>query len=111
MRLVGGDGDQSAAGVIDLATGFEAKPCMNCRSFEKDTSRLARHLLSQGLVPDAAGYFETPIARDFKGRRSLRLHPRDHGWCRKNCQVVDMLATCEEWSPVTTRAELASRIR
>lgn len=111
IRVTGGDGDRAAAGVIDLAQGMEPRPCMNCKSFEMDRSRLEQHLLAQGLKPDALGMFETPIAKEFKGRRSLKLDPRNFGWCRKECSVVDMLATCPAWTPISTREDLASRIR
>lgn len=111
IRITGGDGDQMAAGQIDLATGTEPHPCMNCKSFEKDNKRLQRHIVAHGLTPDEHGRFTTPIARDFKGRRSLKLDPRDFGWCRFEARVVDMLATCPEWKPVRTAADLASRIR
>jgi hypothetical protein len=111
IRITGGDGDQMAAGQIDLATGMESKPCMNCKSFEKDNRRLQRHIVAHGLTPNERGQFTTPIARDFKGRRSLKIDPRDFGFCRNQSIVVDMLATCPNWKPVNTAAELASRIR
>lgn len=111
IQIVGGDGDRAAAGEIDLATGMETRPCLNCKSFEADRTRLIQHIVAMGLVPDANGIFETPIAKDFKGRRSLKLDVRNFGWCKKDCCVVDMLASCPRFRPLRTAEELATRIR
>ena len=110
-RIVSGDGDRAAGGTIDLATGLEQKPCCLCKSFEKDVSRLQRHIIAKGLEVDAAGNFTTPIAKDFAGRRSLKLNIHNFGWCRRNCEVVDLMATCPAWKPVRTASELESRIK
>lgn len=110
-RIVSGDGDREAGGKIDLATGLEQRPCCVCRSFEKDSSRLQRHIIAKGLIVDGDGNFETPIAKDFKGRRSLKLNLHNFGWCRRNAEVVDALATCPAWKPVRTSSELESRIK
>ena len=85
---------------------------MMCRSFEKDNRRLIQHLLARGLTMEADGCFITPIARAVSpDRKSIRLDPRSYGYCNKETMPVDMLASCENWSPVKTRAELLSRIR
>jgi hypothetical protein len=97
-------------GVIIPATGLEANPCMMCRSFEKDVRRLMQHFKSHGLTPDAAGYYETPIAKEIKGRKSLRIHPRDHGWCRRQGCVTNMRATCPDFVATATRAEMALKL-
>ena len=111
IQVVGGDGDTSGYGEIELASGMEAKPCLHCISFEKDATRLQQHIVAHGLKPNARGKFETPIAKDFKGRKSLQIDVRDFGWCRKNCQVVDMLASCESFRPLRTIEQLRTRIR
>lgn len=111
IELVGGDGEQSAAGLIELASGTEAKPCMMCRSWEGgEPQKLTQHLLARGLKPNAAGKFETPIARDFKGRKSLEIDPKDYGYCRRDCIPTDMLATCENWQPTITEADFKRRM-
>lgn len=111
IKITGGDGDRSASGQIELAHGLEERPCLSCRSFEKDTPRLIRHLLRHKLTPDENGIFTTPIAKDFPGRVSMRIDPRSSGFCRRDAIVVDMLATCPEYKSVRTVSEFESRIR
>jgi hypothetical protein len=99
-------------GVIIPATGLEANPCMMCRSFEKDTRRLMQHFESHGLVPDAQGYYETPIAKEIEGRKSLRIHPQDCGWCRRRGFVIQdpQKNTCPDFVATATRAEMALKL-
>jgi hypothetical protein len=99
------------AGLIQPATGIEAKPCFTCRSWEKDTRKLMQHFTSHGLTPDAEGYYETPIAKEINGRKSLRIHPRDNGFCNKQCCVSHMNATCPDWTPTRFASELALKVR
>ena len=111
IKLAGGDGDRAAAGTVEMASGFEERPCVMCRSFLKDNARLIQHLLARGLKMEPDGSFVTPIAQDIPGRKSLRIDPRSFGYCNKQTMPVDMLASCEDWAPVRTREELMSRIR
>lgn len=113
IEITGGDGNSTASGTINLDRAVETRPCMMCRSFEKDNTKLAQHLRARGLTPDAAGYFHTPIAKDFPGRaeKALKIYLPDYGYCRKECMPVDMQATCERWEQVRTTSELATRIR
>lgn len=84
---------------------------MMCRSFENtDKRKLVEHLLSKGLKPNEQGKFETPIAKDFVGRKSLAIDPKTCGYCRRDGIVVDMLATCENWRPTRTLAEFQRRM-
>lgn len=100
-----------AEGVVEMATTAEPHPCMLCRAFEKDERRLVNHLIASGLRPEPDGTFETPIAKDFKGRNSLKIHPASWGFCRKHTHPVDMMATCPDFQVVRTASELASRIK
>ena len=100
-----------AAGRIVPATGLEQAPCFACASWEKDNKKLIQHFNAKGLEPDAEGCYETPIVRDFQGRRSLRVHPRDFGFCRRQCVVSHMNATCPDWTPTRTRNDLMGKIR
>jgi hypothetical protein len=97
-------------GVIQTTSGLETKPCMLCKSFAKDTRKLIQHFNSQGLKPDKDGFFETPLAQEVKGRTSLRVHPRDYGFCNRNCYVTHMNGTCEDFAVIQTRAELALKV-
>jgi hypothetical protein len=110
IKITGGDGDSVATGQIEMASGLEQHPCLMCISFEKDRDRLVRHLLRHKLTPEPDGTFVTPIAKDFPGRKSLRIDPRSYGWCRRDTIIVDMLATCPAWRLATSKSELASRI-
>jgi len=102
--------DGLPTGVIQPSTGMEVNPCFTCRSFEKDNKKLLQHLHSKGLKPNAQGLYETPIAKDVKGRRSMQIDPRNFGYCRRNCYVTDMRATCADFTAVVTRSELQSKI-
>lgn len=102
--------EDGPAGRIVPASGLALKPCMMCRSFEKDEQRLRQHFHARGLRPDSNGFYETPIALEIKGRKSLRMHPRDFGWCRREGSVVHMNATCELFCETTTRADLAAKL-
>lgn len=102
--------DGNSKGVIVPATGLESRPCFTCRSWEKDARKLTQFFRAKGLRADAEGYYETPIVRDFKGRRSLRIHPRDFGYCRRQCMPTHMNATCPDWDATTTRSELQGKI-
>lgn len=98
-------------GVIQPATGLEKNPCFACRSFEKDERRLRQHCQANGLVPDAEGFYITPIAQEIQGRKSLRLNPADCGWCRRHGSVSHMNATCPDFVATATREELALKLR
>ena len=76
-----------------------------------DATRLKRHIIAKGLEVDPDGNFTTPIARDYPGRRSLKLNVHNFGWCRLRCEVVDLMATCPSFELVRTASELESRIR
>lgn len=102
--------EDGPAGRIVPASGLVSKPCMMCRSFEKDEQRLRQHFKARGLKPDRDGFYETPIAQEIKGRKSLRMHPRDFGWCRREGSVVHMNATCELFLETNTRSELAAKL-
>ena len=102
---------EAPKGVIQPATGLESKPCFTCRSWEKDTRRLMQHFQSHGLTPDAEGYYETPIAKEINGRTSLRIHPRDNGWCNRIGCVSHMNATCPDWKPTRFAKELALKVK
>jgi len=103
--------DGLPTGTIQTATGMEQRPCFMCRSFEKDNKRLLQHLNAKGLKPNAEGCYETPIVQDFQGRRSMKIDPRNFGYCRKGNYVTDMRASCADFQLVTTRSELQSKIR
>lgn len=111
IEITGGDGDQAALGDIELATGMERNPCLLCRNFEKDKQKLIRHLMACKLEPDENGHFLTPIAKDFPGRKSLKINPNTFGFCRMDGIVVDMLGTCDSFTAVRTSGELESRIK
>lgn len=108
-HVVGGEG--YARGDIELVKGTEERPCMMCKSWEKDEKRLIEHLLAHGLEPRPDGKFVTPIAKDFPGRQSLTIDPRSWGFCRFESRPTDCLATCPAWQPVVKAEDLASRIR
>lgn len=112
IKIVGGDGTQEAGGVVELASGTEARPCCMCRSWEgADKKRLVEHILSKGLKPNERGNFETPIAKDFVGRVSLELNPDRSGYCRFEGSVTEWNATCENWAPTKTLIEFQNRMR
>ena len=105
-KIVGGKG------VITAPTGIEEKPCFTCKSWDKDTRKLTQFLLTRGLQPDMNGVFETPIVQDFHdGRKSMKVDPKDWGFCRRDTMPTHMMATCEGWKPTVTRADMRGKIR
>ena len=110
IKPVSGDGENTARGEIELVRGNEPHPCMMCRSWEKDTPKLVQHLKAHGLEQMPDGTFQTPIAKDIPGRKSLVIDPNSWGFCRLECRPTDMLATCENFVQVRLNHELASRI-
>lgn len=110
-QIIGVSGsDETATGVVEPIRGTEAKPCVICRSWEKNEKKLIEHLKAKGLEVNPDGSFTTPIAKDIPGRVSLRIYPKRSGFCRLQTQVTEDLATCEHWEPVRFASELASRI-
>lgn len=98
-----GDGQNTAVGRVKMVEGFQQRPCIMCRSFEKDEKRLVEHLLSYGLLPRPDGVFTSPIQKDFpdaqgQRRANMTLDPKEYGFCRFECRVVGDEATCEKWS-------------
>jgi hypothetical protein len=111
INLTGGDGTTSAAGEIELATGQETRPCCMCRSWEDaDKNKIVRFLIAHGLKPNPDGKFETPIAKDFVGRKSLVLDPKSSGYCRKDGIITDGLASCPAWSPTRSISDFQQRM-
>jgi len=108
-KNVNADGTQDKAN-IDMPKAGEDRPCCMCRSWERDQKRLVEYLYAKGLVPTEDGQFTTPIAKDIPGRVPMKLDPKSHGWCRRDCIVTDMMATCPDWELVTRIEDLASRI-
>ena len=94
-----------------MAHTSEPQPCYACRSWEKNERRLVEHLRSRGLTPAADGSYETPIALDFPGRKSLKIFPKQWGFCRLECRPTQDEATCAEWTPVRSASELQDRLR
>lgn len=107
----GGDGEHSASGKIEMVRGSESRPCMMCKSWEKDEKRLIQHLLSIGLEAQPDGCFVTPIAKDIPGRKSMRLDPKQFGFCRLESTVTQDLASCPSWQQVRLVDDLRSRIK
>jgi hypothetical protein len=92
-----GDGEHTADGLVAPVTGLEQKPCMVCRSFEKDEPKLVQFFRAKKMDIGPTGDFTTPIAKE-AGYKSLQLNVKDFGWCRFLACPTDMLATCEKWS-------------
>lgn len=102
---------EGTKGIIQTSSGLETKPCMLCKSFAKDTRKLIQHFESHGLKADTDGFFETPLAKEVKGRTSLRIHPRDYGFCNRHCYTTHMNGTCGDFDITQTRAELALKLQ
>jgi hypothetical protein len=105
-----GDGDRAAAGRVEMVRGSEVRPCLMCKSWERDERRLIQHLMALGLEVQPDGRFKTPIAKDIPGRKSLILDPKKTGFCRYEGTVTEDLATCQNWTPVRFASELKSRL-
>ena len=111
IQIVGGDGDTVASGVVEMATGQEERPCLICRKWENvETKRVVEHFLARGLVAQPDGTFTTPIVKDYPGRKSLVLDPRNFGFCRRDLLPTDAQATCENWVPTKRLSEFQDRM-
>lgn len=110
IRIIGGDGDTSAQGVVDLVKGIEGAPCFMCRHWEKDEKKLVDHFISHDVMVEADGSLQTPIAKDFPGRVSMRLNVRHMGWCRFEGRPTEDAATCNQWDQVTKREDMLARM-
>ncbi len=109
--ITGGDGETVANSRIQLASGTEQRPCMLCRSFENPgQNRVAEYCLARGLKVREDGTFDTPIAKDFPGRKSLVLDPANYGFCRKDTILTDRLATCARWRMTKFVTELQQKL-
>lgn len=107
----GGDGDKTASGRIELATGKEPQPCLMCARWDAlGRDRMAAYFLSKGLEVQADGTFKTPIAKDFPNRKSLVLDPSNFGMCRRDVIATDSMATCESWTPTRSLVQLQERL-
>jgi hypothetical protein len=107
----GGDGSQAASGHIDMLSGRESRPCIMCKSFEKDENRLVQHLIARGLKAQPDGSFISPIAMDMRDGQPMRIFPKKSGYCRREGSVPEDAATCEKWQPTTLIKDLARKIR
>ena len=101
---------EAPKGLIHSVTGMEAKPCFTCCRWEKNPRKLVQHFRARGLKPDVEGYYETPIAQEIEGRKSLKIHPRDFGYCRFSCYPTHMNATCADWQPTRFAKEMALKL-
>ncbi len=111
IQVVGGDGDRTATGLIEMATGKETKPCCMCRKWENvGSKRVVEYCLSQGLEVQPDGKFKTPIAKDIPGRVSLTIDPRSYGFCKRDQILTDTMATCDGWTPTKRITELQDRM-
>ncbi len=111
IKIVGGDGDESAAGLIELATGKETQPCLMCRKWENvETKRVVEYFIQRGLEALPNGCFKTPIVKDYPGRKSLVLDPKNYGFCRRDLIPTDAQATCEGWVPTKRLSDFQDRM-
>lgn len=100
-----GDGDREIGGVVAPTLKLEQRPCVNCRAFEKEPERLERHFRAHGLTIDN-GIVTTPIAKNFPGRKSMKIDLAIMGWCRLEVMPVDEQASCQRWVPVSRLAAI-----
>jgi len=111
IKIVGGDGDRTAGGQVEMVKGNEIRPCVMCRSWERDERKLIEHLMSRKLELMPDGTFKSPIRKDYKGTHAnLTIDPKKFGFCRYETSVTEDIASCEKWTPVRTAAELADRL-
>jgi hypothetical protein len=102
--------NDTAVGHVEMTRGSEPHPCFCCRHWERDQQRIMQHFYAAGLVMCPDGRFETPIAKDIPGRKSLRINPASFGWCNHECRATQDEASCEDWTPVKTASELQARL-
>lgn len=110
ILITGGDGDSIGKGEIEMVTGLETKPCLLCKSWDKNLDQIIQHFLAHGLRLRPDGQMETPIKDDFKTRKvGMVINPRDYGFCRRDTMPTDMLASCENWVPTKRLVDFQRR--
>jgi hypothetical protein len=102
-------------GALAPVTFTEKKPCLLCRWWQRDASKLIQHAKAHGLdIIDADGpVLSPPAAKDLPTRKPLRIPVKDFGLCLRNsseCEVSHCIATCEHWQLAATRRELAMKL-
>jgi hypothetical protein len=97
-----------AKGVISSPTGVEEKPCFTCSHWIKNNRRVMQHFIAHGLEADENGHYQVPTR--LYNRSSIKVDPKEWGWCPKLGMPTAMLATCEDWQPTTLAHELARKI-
>ncbi|HEV3059625.1 MAG TPA: hypothetical protein VGY48_15350 [Vicinamibacterales bacterium] len=104
--------DLGAYGAVEMVHGLEDRPCCMCKHWDHvDVNRVIRHLLSKGLTPREDGKFDTPIAKDFPGRVSMVLDPKNFGYCKTDTIITEMTATCDKWSPTISLTDFQQRMK
>jgi predicted Zn-ribbon and HTH transcriptional regulator len=131
VRVLGGDGDAYARGLVQPTTVTETKPCFLCRSFEKpELSKILQHMLSRGCIALPDGRVQSDRPRRCRGcgctidpmeaqkdrcptcgsgdleGKPLVIDPRNYGWCRKDTVPTELDATCPEWVQKRIRSEM-----
>lgn len=111
INIKGGDGDRNAKGNIEMISAAETRPCVMCRSWERQENKVIEYFIAHKLEAQPDGTFKSPIRKDFKNTRAnLSLDPKKFGWCRYDAICTEDLSTCEKWTPVRTASELSDRI-
>lgn len=104
-QIVGGQA------VLSNPTGTEEKPCMTCKSWEKDERKLIEYLVAKGMRAKPNGCYDMAvIAGDLPGRRQMEVNPKDFGYCRSLCMPTHMMATCDNWKPTLFREDMAAKL-
>lgn len=101
------DGAGGASARVQPVTGLEQRPCILCRSWEKNDRKLRKHIASKKdieVLPD--GTFRHLADQDIKGRESHTYNVRDFGFCRLHGQPAQQLHSCSNWIPTRRIAEL-----
>lgn len=103
---------QGTAGVVQMPSETEAKPCFTCKHWDKDTRKLMQYLHVHGLQPNSNGIYTLQI-KDLPGRKSIEVDPKDWGFCMTLAMPTHMNAgaQCEYWQLRVVRDDMRGIVK
>ncbi len=98
------------AGVVQMASATEAKPCFTCKRWHKDNRKLMQFIKAHGLTPDQNGIYTLRIP-ELPNRQSIAVDPKDWGFCLSLAMPTHMNATCDNWRARETAADMEGLVK
>ncbi len=90
----------------------EAKPCFTCKHWHKDNRKLMQYIHAHGLTPDQNGIYTLRMP-DFPDRQSIKVDPKDWGFCLTLAMPTHMNAgaKCPHWKIREVAADMRGLVK